>query len=68
MKKKSLYFLGATFISAVAFSFASCSQEDDFIIDSGLDIDSQVPLTRSEGGDGISFNPRYDKAHQIKDG
>ena len=56
MKKKSLYFWGATFISAVAFSFASCSQEDDFIIDSGLDIDSQVPLTRSEGGDGFGIN------------
>ena len=68
MKKKSLYFWGATFISAVAFSFASCSQEDDFIIDSGLDIDSQVPMTRSEAGDGMSFNPKYDKAYQIKDG
>lgn len=60
MKKKSLYFWGATFISAVAFSFASCSQEDDFIIDSGLDIDSQVPLTRADGGDRPNQIPKVD--------
>ncbi len=51
MKKRSLYFWGATFVFAVAFVFASCSQEDDFIVDNGLDIDSQVPLTRSGAGD-----------------
>ena len=53
MKKRFFYSGGATFVAVVAFMFASCSQEDDFIINNGLDIDSQVPMTRSEPGDGM---------------
>lgn len=51
MKKKEFYFGGLLVVSAILFIFASCTQEDDFIVDNGLDIDSQVPLTRSGGGD-----------------
>lgn len=56
MKKNVFYFGGLLVVSAILFIFASCTQEDDFIVDNGLDIDSQVPLTRSGGGD-INPNP-----------
>lgn len=51
MKKNVFYFGGLLVVSAILFIFASCTQEDDFIVDNCLDIDSQVPLTRSGGGD-----------------
>ena len=67
MKKRFFYLGGATFVAVVAFMFTSCSQDDDFIINNGLDIDSQVPMTRSESGDGFDINHGYDKV-DYKDG
>lgn len=51
------------FVAVVAFMFTSCSQDDDFIINNGLDIDSQVPMTRSEPGDGSVNQDRGKLTH-----
>ena len=64
MKKRTFYLGGAALVAVVTFMFASCSQEDDFIINNGLDIDSQVPMTRSEPGDGY-LNPDKNKLTRI---
>jgi len=53
MKKNVFFISGTVIVSALLFMFASCSSDDDFLMGNGLDINSQVPLTRSgDGGTG----------------
>lgn len=53
MKKKVFFISGTVVVFALLFMFASCSSDDDFLMGNGLDINSQVPLTRSgDGGTG----------------
>lgn len=52
MERKNLLFLSWSLVITSAFFVASCSSDDDFLMEKDLDINTQVPLTRSEGGDG----------------
>jgi len=53
MKKKVFFISGTVVVFALLFMFASCSSDDDFIVDNNLDINSQIPLTRG----GFDINP-----------
>lgn len=55
MERKNLLFLSSSLVITSAFIVASCTSDDDFLMEKGLDINSQVPLTRSDdGGSGAS--------------
>ena len=57
MKRKRLLFLSSSLVITSAFFVASCSSDDDFLMGNGLDINSQVPLTR--GGCDNDGGPAY---------
>ena len=67
MKRKTLLFLSSSLVFTSAFFVASCSSDDDFLMGNGLDINSQVPLTRSgDGGTGASQEVNEDPSAKYK--
>lgn len=56
-------------MSALLFMFASCSSDDDFLMGNGLDINSQVSLTRSgDGGTGADQSTKTYEKFEHEDG